>query len=100
MRFLQPAHPAMIVKCQLENKECRFLALQQYWFDQHRVTQNIQDKAWVASNGYSLVKPHNAVLDALRCAPLRASHEGVIHVIVPFGKKTTISCKLCLVSKR
>jgi hypothetical protein len=75
------------------------LTLQQRRFDEYRVTQSIQDKAWFAGNGYSLVKTHNAVLDALGCS-LRASHEAVIHVVAPFGKGTTIPCKPRLAANR
>ena len=56
-----------------------------YSFDGLRAIQSIQDKAWVAGNGYSLVKTHNAVLDALVCS-LRAYQEAVIRVVEAFGK--------------
>ncbi|RTZ67044.1 MAG: hypothetical protein DSZ29_01680, partial [Aquificaceae bacterium] len=48
------------------------LVLQQHCIDGYRAIQSVQDKAWVAGNGYSLGKTHNAVLDALGCS-LRAS---------------------------
>ena len=76
-----------------------YLVLHQHRFDEYRATQSIQDKAWVAGNGYSLVKTHNAVLDALVFS-LRASHEAVIHVVAAFGKGTTIPCKPRLVANR
>ena len=41
--------------------------LQLRYIDGYRANQSVQDKAWVADNGYSLVKTHNAVLDALDC---------------------------------
>jgi hypothetical protein len=75
------------------------LVLQQLRFDGYRATQSIQDKAWVAGNGYSLVKTHNTVLDALGCS-LRVSHEAVIHVVAAFGKGTTIPYKPRLVANR
>ncbi len=70
----------------------RILVLQQLRFDGYRAIQSAQDKAWVAGNGYSLGKTHNAVLSALGCS-LRASQEAVIRVVASFVKGTTIPCK-------
>jgi len=50
-------------------------------------------------NGYSLVKTHNAVLDALDCSR-RASQKAVIHVVALFVKGITIHCKVRLVANR
>ncbi len=73
------------------------LVLQQVCFDGYRVIQSVQDKAWVAGNGHSLVKIHNAGLDALGYS-LRASQEAVIHVVALFVKGITILCKVRLVA--
>ncbi len=73
--------------------------LQQVWFEGYRVIQSVQDKAWVAGNGHSLVKTHNAGLDALAYS-LRASQEAVIHVVVLLVKGITIPCKARLVANR
>lgn len=43
----------------------RELVPQQPCFDEYRAIQSVQEKAWVAGNGRSLVKIHNAVLNAL-----------------------------------
>jgi len=56
------------------------LDIHQVRFDGYRAIQSVQDKAWVAGNGCSLAKSHNAVLGALGCS-LRASHEAVIRVV-------------------
>jgi len=61
------------------------LVLQQHCIDGYRAIQSVQDKAWVAGNGYSLGKTHNAVLDALGYS-LRASQKAVIHVVALFVK--------------
>ena len=68
------------------------VVLQQVRFDEYRAIQSVQDKAWVAGNGCSLDKAHNAVLSALACS-LRASQKGVIRVVAPFVKGTTIHSK-------
>jgi len=75
------------------------LVLQQVWFDGYRVIQSVQDKAWVAGNGYSLVKTRNAGLDALGYS-LRASQKAVIHVVALFMKGATIHRKVRLVANR
>jgi len=81
------------------------LVLQQHCIDGYRAIQSVQDKAWVADNGYSLGKTHNAVLDALGCS-LRASQKAVIHVVALFVKgrctmpQKSISCKVRLVANR
>ena len=75
------------------------LVLQPVWFDAFRAIQSVQDKAWVAANGCSLVKTHNAVLNALGCS-LRASHETVICVVTTFVKGATIPCKTRLAANR
>ena len=75
------------------------LVLQQYCIDEYRAIQSVQDKAWVAGNGYSLGKTHNAVLGALGCS-LRASQKAVIHVVALFVKGVTILCKVRLVANR
>ncbi len=75
------------------------LVLQPRYIDGYRVNQSVQDKAWVAGNGYSLVKIHNAVLDALVYSR-RASQKAVIHVVALFVKGITIHCKVRLVANR
>ncbi|RTZ65426.1 MAG: hypothetical protein DSZ29_04340, partial [Aquificaceae bacterium] len=75
------------------------LVLQQHCIDGYRAIQSVQDKAWVAGNGSSLGKTHNAVLDALGCS-LRASQKAVIHVVALFVKGVTIPCKVRLVANR
>ena len=73
--------------------------LQQVWFNDYRAIQSVQDKAWVEGNGYSLVKTHNAGLDALDYS-LRASQKAAIHVVALFVKGATIPCKARLVANR
>jgi len=75
------------------------LVLQQHCIDEYRAIQSVQDKAWVAGNGNSLGKTHNAVLDALGCS-LQASQKAVIHVVALFVKGVTIPCKVRLVANR
>jgi len=81
------------------------LVLQQHCIDGYRAIQSVQDKAWVAGNGCSLGKTHNAVLDALGCS-LRASQKAVIHVVALFVKgcctmpQASIPCKVRLVANR
>ena len=77
----------------------RNLVLQSRYIDGYRANQSVQDKAWVADNGYSLVKTHNAVLDALVCSR-RASQKAVIHVVALFIKGAAIHCKVRLVANR
>ena len=61
------------------------LVLRQGSFDEYRATQNVQDKAQFAGNGYSLVKGCNAVLSDLGSS-LGASREAAIHGVAPLGK--------------
>ena len=75
------------------------LVLQQVWFDEYRAIQSIQDKAWIEGNGYSLVKTHNAGLEALGCS-LWTSQKTVIHVVALFVKRITIPCKARLEANR
>ncbi len=81
------------------NGKFTVLVLQQLRFGEYRASQSVQDKAWDAGNGHSLVKFHNAGLDALDCS-LRASQKTVIHVVALFVKGTTIPCKARLAANR
>jgi len=83
----------------LDQLDDTLLVLYLDYIDGYRAIQSVQDKAWVAGNGYSLGKTHNAVLDALGCS-LRASQKAVIHVVALFVKGVTIPCKVRLVANR
>ncbi len=69
---------------------------QQYRFNGDRVVQSIQNKAQVASNGYSLVKTCYTVLSTLGCF-FRASQKTVIHVVTFLVKDVTTLFKKHLV---